>query len=109
MATAGRRRAYCIPKMGTGIRATAPRVRVHDERSEIVGRVGVEDLGEHLRQSGEVAVGTRRVAGAVQLGDVGLVPVEAVAALGQQKVEEFAGGQLVALPDYLPLLILSFA
>lgn len=99
---------YCIPKMVTGIRATAQRIRVPDERSEIVGRVGVEDLGEHLRQSGEIAVGTRRVAGAVQLGDVGLVPVEAVAAIGQ-KVGEFAGGQLVALPDYLPLLILSFA
>jgi hypothetical protein len=99
MATAAQRRAYCIPKTVTGIRATAPRIRVPDERSEIVGRISVEDLGEHPRQSGEVAVGARRVAGAVQLSDVGLVPVESAAAFGEQEVEEFAGGPPVALPE----------
>ena len=70
-----------------------------DERSEIVGRIGVEDLGEHPRQSGEVAVGARRVAGAVQLSDIGPIPVESVAAFGEQKVEEFAGVRPLPSPN----------
>src|SRR5437879_9145207 len=68
-------------------------------RSEVVCRLSVEDLCEHRDQLSEVGFGSRSVACAVQLGQVGFLPVESGAAFGEEEVEELAGGAAIALTE----------
>ena len=64
-------------------------------RSEVVCGLSVEDLCEHCDQPSEIGFGSRSVACAVQLGQVGFLPVESGAAFGEEEVEELAATALI--------------
>lgn len=69
---------WLLPRSTSGGRVKTLGIR--PARSELVCRVSVEDSREHRCQPCEVGFGSRSVACAVQLGQVGLLPVEAGAA-----------------------------
>lgn len=77
------------------------RVLTYPISSERVCGVVIEDLREHRRQPCEVGFGSCRVACAVQLGQVRLLPVESGAAFREQEIEELASGTAIALTELI--------